>query len=252
MFPVDIYNAPVLKKIKAFVCGEMSITDFVELYNETDEMANYLDAVIECISARSIPIQRRTVSIKNVNQNQSFEARSYVEMFIKEYVGVFRDLSPQWKENPPKVGVYLKRLSPLTAYGAVTIHSIVADIYYQMDPKFERTEKYEKEYEFSLDVLPNYLAGGILAEDYVSKYILPKYPATMKNGERKRLVKEEIKLAFQRDGKGFPRWIQMPEWPIGSNEKPMVYTGQKEFENYSEYYFRDATTNENHTVTQRW
>ena len=33
-------------------------------------------------------------------------------------------------------------------------------------------------HDFSPDVLPGYLAGGISAENYVSQYILPKYPAT--------------------------------------------------------------------------
>ena len=132
------------------------------------------------------------------------------------------------------------------------IHSTVADIYYQVDPTLMRTEKYHTEYEFSLDVLPGYLAGGIAAENYISQHIMPKYPVSMKKGERKRLVKEEIKQAFPRDCKGFPRWIQMPEWPIGTNDTPMVYLGQKAFQDHSEYYFRDSKTNEKHTVTQWW
>ena len=174
--------------------------------------------------------------MKNVNQNKPFELRSHVEQFIKEYAQNFRDLSDAWKNDPPKVGAYLKTQTHLTAYGAFKMHSIVADIYY----------------EFSLDVLPGYLAGGVSAENFVSQHILSKYPSTLRKGERKRLVKEEIKQAFQRDCKGFPRWIQMPEWPIGSDDKPMVYMGQKAFEHNTEYYFRDSTTNENHIVTQWW
>ena len=129
---------------------------------------------------------------------------------------------------------------------------IIADIYYQIDCSLERTEQYRAEYEFSLDVLPGYLAGGISAENYISQFILSKYPTSMKKGERKRLVREELKQAFQRECKGFPRWIQMPEWPIGSDEKPMVYIGQKAFEHHSEYYFRNSSTNEELTVIQWW
>ena len=252
MFPVSILASPLLKVIAGFVCGDIDITDFMEQYDHNDDLANYLDSIIECISNQNIPIKRRTVLMKNVNQNKPFEIPSYVERFIKEHAQNFRDLSDAWKIAPPKVGAYLKTQSHLTALGAFEIHGIVADIYYQIDPALVRTEKYHSEYEFSLDVLPGYLAGCISAENYVSRFILSKYPASMKKGERKRLIREEIKLAFQRDCNGFPRWIQMPEWPMGADERPMIYVGQKAFELHSEYYFRDAVTSENCTITQWW
>ena len=252
MFPSSIFENPVLTEIKEFVCGQMNISEFILKYNKSDDLSNYLDLVIDYIAANHISIKRRTILMKNVNQNKPFEMRSYVEIFIKDYAQSFRDLSESWKANPPKVGTYLKTISPLTAHGAFKIHSIIADIYYQIDPSLERTEQYHAEYEFSLDVLPGYLAGGISAENYVSQFILSKYPASMKKGERKRFVREEIKLAFQRDCKGFPRWIQMPEWPLGSDQKPMIYTGQKAFDHYTEYYFRDAVTGELRIITQWW
>ena len=239
-----IYNNLLNETLKAFVCGEMGMSDFIILYNESDEISNYLNHIVDFIEKNDISIKKRTIFMKNVNQNKPFEARSYIEQFIKEYAQNFLDLSHSWKENPPPVGEYLKKLSPLTAHGANLIHSIVADIYYQIDPSLE--------YEFSIDVLPGYLSGGVSAESYVSQYIMPKYPATMKKGERKRLIREEIKQSFLRDCKGYPRWLQSPEWPMGSDGKPMIYTGQKSFDDYSEYYFRDATTNDKHTVTQWW
>lgn len=252
MYPVSIHENPVSTIIKEFVCGKMNISDFMMRYNQSDNLADYLNSIVDYIAAHNIPIKRRTVLMKNVNQGRPFELRSYTEQFIKEYAQNFQDLSNAWKENPPKVGAYLNTLSHLTALGAYTIHSIVADVYYQIDPSLERTEQYHEEYEFLLDVLPGYLAGGISAENYVSQFILSKFPASMKKGERKRLVKEEIRLAFQRDGKGFPRWIQAPEWPMGTDKRPMIYTGQKAFEHHTEYYFRDAVSNENNTVTQWW
>ena len=251
MFPSYICENPLRTVINEFVSGKMDITEFVALYNKDDNLGKYLDSVIDYIATHNIPIKRRTVLMKNINQNKPFEMRSDAEQFIKEYAQDFRELSDKWKNNPPKVGAYLKTQSHLTAYGAFIIHNIVSDIYYQIDSSLVRTEKYHEEYEFSLDVMPGYLSG-ISAENYVSQYILSKYPANMKKGERKRLVKEEIKHAFQRDCKGFPRWIQMPEWPIGANGKPMVYIGQKAFEHNSEYYFRDPDTNEKHTITQWW
>lgn len=245
------YNYAI-EKIRSFVVGEMDIDNFVDLLNTSDEITRYLEHVIEQIEKKHLPIKRRIICMKGVAQNKPFEVRSYAERYIKECAQSFRDLSDKWKDNPPKVGEHLRQLAYQTAHGACVIHGTVADIYYQVDPTLMRTEKYHTEYEFSLDVLPRYLAGGIAAENYISQHIIPKYPASMKKGERKRLVKEEIKQAFLRDCKGFPRWIQMPEWPIGTNDTPMVYWGQKAFQDHSEYYFRDRITNEKHTVTQWW
>lgn len=245
------YNYAI-EKIRSFVVGEMDMDNFVDLLNTSDEITRYLECVIEQIEKEHLPIKRRIICMKGVAQNKPFEVRSYAERYIKEYAQSFRDLSDKWKEYPPKVGEHLRKLAYQTAHGAYVIHGTVADIYYQVDPTLVRTKKYHTEYEFSLDVLPGYLAGGIAAENYVSQHIIPKYPASMKKGERKRLVKEEIKQAFPRDCKGFPRWIQMPEWPIGTNDTPMVYWGQKAFQDHSEYYFRDRITNEKHTVTQWW
>lgn len=252
MFSSHDFSEVTIDCIKAFVKGNLPIADFMDLCHQSDEIFSFLERVIDIITAEQIPIKRRTVCMKNVNQNKPFQERSYVEQFIKEYCQSFRDLSDAWKANPPKVGDHIRTLSHLTAHGAARIYGIVADIYYQLDSEFPRTEKYMEEFIFSFEVLPGYLAGGVSAENYVSQYILVKYPADMKKGERKRLVKEEIKQAFLRDCKGFPRWIQAPEWPIGTNNKPMVYMGQKAFEHHSEYYFRDGETNEKYTVKQWW
>ncbi len=252
MFPENNFSDKAIEQIKGFICGDINILNFVAYCKGTNEIYEYLDWIVDTIGKFDIPIKRRTVLMKNVNRNEPFEMSSYAEQFIKKYVQRFKYISDDWKNNPPKVSSYLQTLSPLTALGASKIYGIVADIYYQIDQELKRTEYYHNEYEFSLDVLPGYLAGGIDAENYISKHIMSKYPATMKKGERKRAVKEEIKIAFPRDCKGFPRWIQMPEWPIGTNEKPMSYMGQKSFKEYSEYYFRDTETNESFIVTQWW
>ena len=252
MFPPHNFQESTIACIKAFVKGDMSIADFMDQYARSGEIASFLDWVVDTMETEHIPIKRRTVCMKNVNQNKPFQPCTYVEIFIKEYAQLSHSLSDSWKEAPPKISRYLEKCTPLTAMGALYIHSIVADAYYQIDPEFPRTEKYMEAFEFCLDVLPGYLAGGVSAEDYISRHILTKYPETMKKGERKRLVKAEINQAFLRDGKGYPRWLQSPEWPMAKNGKPMIYTGQKAFEDYTEFYFRDGETNENDTVTQWW
>ncbi len=249
VFPARFYENPVLPDVKAFVSGAMDIKEFMEMYKQSDEIADYLDAVVDYIEKKKIPIRRRITQKKGVNGDKPSESRSYVESFIEEYAKQFHSLFEYYK-NPPKVGPYLKGCSPLTVYEANEIHGIVADIYYQLDPTLEKTEKYYEEFLFLLDVLPGYLAGGVSSEDYVSRFILPKYPPSMKKGERKKMVREAVKQAFQRECKGYPRWIQSPEWPMGCDEQPMVYLGQKSFGEYTEYYFKDAVTKSETKVRQ--
>lgn len=239
-------------KVRTFITGDMDMAEFMRNLRESDDITHYLEHIIEKLECEQPPVKRRTITMKGVARNQPFQVQSYAERYVKAWAQNVRGISDSWKQNPPKVGEHLRKMAWQTAQGAFVLHETVADIYYQMDTTLIRTEKYHAEYEFSLDVLPGYLAGGIDAENYVSRYILPRFPASMKKGERKRLVKEEIKAAFRRDGKGYPHWIQMPEWPMGSDGHPMVYTGQKKFEHRTEYCFRDAASGEKHIVTQWW
>lgn len=241
-----------VSQVRAFIIGDMDMAEFVQKLHESDEISRYLEHIIEQIEREHCPVKRRTICMKGVAQNQPFAVQSYAERYVKEWAQNVRGLPDNWKQNPPKVGDHLRKMAHQTAHGAFVLHGTVADIYYQMDSTLLRTEKYNAEYEFSLDVLPGYLAGGIAAENYISQYILPRFPASMKKGERKRLVKEEIKNAFRRDCKGFPNWIQMPEWLIGSDGQPTIYIGQKKFEHHTEYYFRDSATEEALTVRQYW
>ena len=253
-FPTRILNDPLLDTISKFVSGKIDITTFFCIYTQSDDLADYLNIIIDYIADNNIPIKRRTVLIKNVNHNKPFEMPSFVERFINKYVRDLKaiDISDSWRDNPPKAGSYIKTLSYSTAYGAYMIHNIVSDIYFQIDPNLERTERYDSEYEFTLDVLPAYLAGGVSAENYISQYIISKYPVTMKKAERKKLIKDEIKKTFKRECKGYPKWIQSPEWPLGSDGIPMIYIGQKSFGDRSEYYFRDPCTGKILSITQLW
>ena len=101
MFPAHNFSAATINVIQSFVKGDLPIADFMGEYQKSHEIAAFLEWVIDTIATEHIPIKRRTVFMKNVNQNKPFEARSYAERFIKEYAQSFRDLSDSWKANPP-------------------------------------------------------------------------------------------------------------------------------------------------------
>ena len=44
-----IYSNPLNETLKAFVCGEMSMLDFISLYNKSDEIAHYLNHIVDYI-----------------------------------------------------------------------------------------------------------------------------------------------------------------------------------------------------------
>lgn len=232
-----------------FIEDRMDIGTFMEHVHEDDRIFCCLQNIVDHIVENKLPTRRRTVTMKGVNQNKPFQLYNYIEEFVPE----LRDRNKMiYPGTPvPTVKARLSRCSHKTARGALHIYEIVADIYYQIDDSLTRTEKYSDAYRFSLDVLPGYV-GGSLAEDYISRVIIPKYPQTLKKTQRKKLIKEEIRNTFLRDCKGYPHWIQDPEWPLGNNEIPMIYTGQKKYEGYTAYFFRGNGSEEERTVKQYW
>ena len=237
--------------IADFVSGSMDVASFVACMYEREDICDYLQKIVDHFVINNEHPKRKTIVMKGVAQNKPFQPRSYVEDFIPE----LRKKNPLIFDLPgqqiPTVKEQLVRCKYRTAYGACLLHNIVSDIYYQVDSELEQTKCYSEAYELSLDVLPRYIAGGE-AEGYISEYIIPKYPKDMKKTERKKLIKEEIRNTFKRDCKGFPHWIQDPEWPLGQDGKPMVYMGQKKYESYTEYFFRGDSRDEKKTVRQLW
>jgi hypothetical protein len=235
--------------IADFIEDRMDIDTFMDHVQRDDRIYDYLQSIVDHIVKNKVSTKRRTVTMKGINQNKPFQMFNYIEEFVPE----LRDRNHMiYPGSPaPTVKQYLCRYSHKTARGALNIYDIVADIFYQVDDSLVRTDKYSEAHRFSLDVMPGYL-GGIQAEDYISRVIIPKYPEDMKKTMRKNRIKEEIRTAFLRDVKGYPHWIQDPEWPLGENGIPMIYMGQKKHEEYTEYYFRGNGTQEKKTVRQCW
>jgi len=232
-----------------FIEDRINIETFMDYAGKDGRIYAYLQAIVDHIVKNKLPTRRRTVTMKGVNQNQPFQLFNYIEEFVPE----LRDRNHMiYPGTPvPTVKQALSRWSSKTAGGALKIYDIVADIFYQVDDSLIRTEKYMEAYQFSLDVLPGYV-GGPAAEDYISSVIIPRYPEDMKKTLRKNKIKEEIRNTFLRDGKGYPHWIQDPEWPMGENGRPMIYTGQKKQDGYTDYFFRGNGTEERKTVRQYW
>ena len=232
-----------------FIEDRMGIEAFMSCVCEDDRIFDYLQGIVDHIVENKLPTRRRTVTMKGVNQGKPFQMFNYIEEFVPE----LRDRNHMIYPGRPVPTVKKKILcySHKTARGALNIYDIVADIYYQADDGLVRTDKYSEAYRFSLDVLPGYV-GGDAAENYISRVIIPKYPEDMKPAQRKKCIKEEIRNTFLRDCKGYPHWIQDPDWPLGGNGLPMVYTGQKKQDGYTDYFFGGNGSEEQKTIRQCW
>lgn len=93
--------------------------------------------------------------------------------------------------------------------------------------------------------------------DAVIENILDGIPRDLSLTKRRQLCKERIKQAFHIEGNKFPRWVQGGEWPIGQNNKPMKFIGQKRKRGkgydqmlYTLYTFEDVETGEQKIVEQ--
>jgi hypothetical protein len=132
--------------------------------------------------------------------------------------------------------------------GALNLFNEVLVMYYQIDKNIHPTKYYSDEFDFMLNVIPEYLSGD--PELYIQKNINSLYPNTMKRSARKKAIKSKIKEEFK-SIKGYPHWYQSSEWPIGKDGKPTTFIGKGiSSGSIGRWMFRDESTGEIITVEQ--
>lgn len=62
-------------------------------------------------------------------------------------------------------------------------------------------------------------------------------------------AKKELRTLFHLTPRKYPRWVQEPEWPMGSNS-PMTFISQKRKGDMVQFLFKDVDTNETRIVEQ--
>ena len=67
--------------------------------------------------------------------------------------------------------------------------------------------------------------------------------------KRRSFAKSVVKAAFHVVDRKRPRWIQGPEWPMGT-DSPMMFIEQKRHGEEVRYMFQDVTTGEKRVVIQ--
>lgn len=108
--------------------------------------------------------------------------------------------------------------------------------------------KYEEDYLFALDAVPEY-AGGDSAANYLVTVIFPSIPKEYPIYKRATLCRKKIKEAFHIEGRHYPHWVQEAEWPF-CDGKPLRFVGQKTDGELVTYTFVDDATGEVKTIEQ--
>lgn len=62
-------------------------------------------------------------------------------------------------------------------------------------------------------------------------------------------VKQQLRALFHLTPRKYPRWVQEPEWPMGS-QSPMAFVSQQKTGELMEYTFQDADTRQQRIVRQ--
>ena len=98
--------------------------------------------------------------------------------------------------------------------------------------------------------------GGTEVEHLIEEQ-LALLPEGASKAERTKLFKERIKALFHIEGRKYPCWVQSPDWPIGTEGKPMRFVKQIRAKGklydmimHTTYIFEDVDTGEQKSIVQ--
>lgn len=129
----------------------------------------------------------------------------------------------------------------------LNIFDIIRRGYTYHHPEINCTEKYTAAFDLYLDTIRDCFDGPEVRH-VVERIIQDALPLKTKS-KRTQQARAEVKAQFHLEDKKRPRWIQGAEWPMGENS-PMAFISQKRHGELVEYFFRDADTGYERTVTQ--
>ncbi len=229
-----------------FVTGGMDIEGFAGCFIHDDAIRSWLDAVMDHIITEKLSVRRR---------DGEAAWRSYAEDFVPDLCQSSKELAPDWKADPPKVGDHLadqiSRGMHRTAYGAAVLHGTVSDVYFQADDTAIPTGRYRADHAFALGCYPGAVYGSPDAEAYIRQHILPLYPDTMKKGARVKAIKAAIGESFPRQDGKWPHWRALSQWPCGADGLPMTFSHQKKAQDgWMEYVFHTVDGSETRVIRQ--
>lgn len=134
------------------------------------------------------------------------------------------------------------------ALGQVTTHRMLGelvsyrypDVVLREPPAMSSDDLREK---LGMDYLGGPEVDGLIDE------ILRAKPNDMSVSKFLTTAKQQLRTLFHLTPRKYPRWVQEPEWPMGS-ESPMVFISQQKTGELVEYTFQDADTQQQRIIGQ--
>ena len=130
----------------------------------------------------------------------------------------------------------------------LNLHATLRQIYTFYHPEVVCTQRYDKAFDIYLDAIQDCFDGSEV-ENVVEKIIQDALLSSSAKTKQRATAKTMVKEAFHVTDRKRPRWIQGPEWPMGT-DSPMQYIEQKRSGEEVHYVFRDVTTGETRTIIQ--
>lgn len=129
----------------------------------------------------------------------------------------------------------------------LNIFSRIKKAYLFFYPDVSCTSIYEDAFDIYLDAIRDCYDGPEVLET-VDNIIAESLQIKPKS-KQIRHARTRIQVCFHVENNKRPRWIQGPEWPMGSHS-PMVFAGQKKKGEIVQYTFTDADTGVTKFVVQ--
>lgn len=208
------------RMVEQLLLGEISMDIFLEELQNDQKLQEYIRSFVPN-EAKGNPSHSfwKTIPYQSLQQND-FDYCKFLFWAI---------------HSKGKIGKYLNVFSRLRrAY----------QYYY---PEVECTTRYEDMFHVYLDAVHDCFDGPEVHN--LVEQIITNSMQLCSNTRRIKHARMTIYMSFHVEKSKRPRWVQGPEWPMGSNS-PMKFIGQEKSGDSIDYEFRDIDTGNMRIVKQ--
>lgn len=230
--------------ILQFVRGDIDFGAFFEEYRKNKKIIQCLENMVACLGDKGVFVTYDAVFRANFPAEK---AEYYIQRNGNDHTDV---VVPN--KNFPTVKSLMDHFINSNCSSFMKrseIYNLIFSIVVAAKPDTGYYHKYSDDFEFFIRAVPDYVAGGEEACNYIEKEVVPNIPSDISEAQRIRLCREMVKQSFHVAGSKYPRWAQSAEWPI-VNGKPARYLGYKRKGDLAECMFEDTITGEPITVKQ--
>ncbi len=209
-----------------YVTGKVSSDSFKQAWYEHPEIGEWLDQLIDLKSTPLPEWATAPYSYVRMSIHKHFDGS--VLKFITASEETEQYGTPKWLD----IGWHF-----------TTIAAIIVIAF----PDIRPTTYYDEERTFYMNAIGDYI-GGPEVEDCIYA-VMQSFPRSLGKTKRLKEAKAALKMLFHIEGTKFPRWVQEPEWPMGT-KSPMLFISQKRKGECVQFFFRDIDTDETRIVEQ--